>query len=261
MSHNKSSYVGVVNHMKAEGLKHNKIVLSYGKEKSVEKDEEIMPTSVVALMTVGMIAVWVLIHIFSFAYGTSYVDMVYELGLNVNEPTHYEYLTSIFVHGGFFHLLVNCLVFVSFGGVLHRHMKSTKMYVLYFIAVGILANLVQINAFHIAGISQNIPIVGASGAICALFAYFSLAKPQSGVLMFLFIKMRAKNAMTGFLLLSVILVLIGGFGFGGIAHSAHITGLVCGILTAIYFGETPDKLPIVDADYFGPFRVYVDYIS
>jgi membrane associated rhomboid family serine protease len=254
-------YNGVANHVRAEGIENKKVILSYQQESSDKTYDDIMPTLTVTLMTVGMVAVWGLIHTMSFVFKTSYIDVIYKLGLNINNPTHYEYITSIFVHGGFFHLLVNSIVFISFGGVLHRHMKNTKMYILYFIGVGVIANMVQVNAFQLAGISQNIPIVGASGALCALFAYFSLAKPRSSVLMFFFVKMKAKNAMAGFLLFSVLLVLIGGFGVGGVAHSAHITGLVCGILTAVYFDETPDKLPILDADYLGPLKSLVNSLS
>lgn len=212
------------------------------------------PTRLVSMLSVGFILVWLGFHAVSSFTETSYVDLVYLFGVNTGNPQYFEYLTAIVVHGGFAHLLVNVLAFLSFGGLLHRHLGSSGKYLSYFFASGVLCSLLQVMAFNYAGISQNVPLVGASGAISSVFAYFALSKSESKVKLFFILNMKAKNAMSVFIIVSVVAIAYGGIGVGGIAHTAHLSGLLIGVCTAIYFGELPNKAPLIDADYLSPFK-------
>lgn len=220
--------------------------------KNTDQDEFKGPTPLVSLLSLGLFVVWLGFHAVSFFGSTSYIELVYQFGLNTGDPQYYEYLTAVFTHGGFAHLFVNVIAFMSFGGVLHRHLGSTSKYLLYFFGTGVLTLVLQLQAFNYAGVNQSVPLVGASGAICALFGYFGLAKPNSKVKLFFIINMKAKNAMSAFVLISVIALGYAGIAAGNIAHTAHLAGLVIGIGTAVHFDELPEKPPIIDADYLGP---------
>jgi len=238
-------------HILSEG-ESTPITINRDTNRNTEQDEFKGPTPLVSLLSLGFFVVWLGFHAVSFFGSTSYIELIYQFGLNTGDPQYYEYVTAIFTHGGFAHLFVNVIAFMSFGGVLHRHLGSTSKYLLYFFGTGVLTLVMQLQAFNYAGVNQSIPLVGASGAICADFAYFALSKPNSKVKLFFIINMKAKNAMSAFVLISVIALGYAGIAAGNIAHTAHLTGLVIGIGTAIHFGELPENPPIIDADYLGP---------
>lgn len=246
-------YLVVTDHWKhtsAEGIDH-------GVERIQirgETREYIGPTRFVWGMVALMVGIWGSMHILSFLNFGSYMHYVFTLGLNTQSPTPYEYVTSVFVHGNIAHLAVNMIAFLSFGGVLSRKLNSNYKFFLYFIGAGSIPAFIQLIAFNISGLSQNIPIVGASGAICALFAYFAFSKPNHPVLLFFVLRMKAKNAFAGFFLFSLFAVSLWGIGAGGVAHIAHITGLCIGVLTAVRFEELPEKAPLVDANYLYPVK-------
>lgn len=231
-------------------------------EKEVENDKpENLPTVTTLLLGFSFVGVWMSLHALSYFTGQSYLYHVYELGLIPSDPEYYQYFTSIFIHGGFAHLLINLLAFISFGGLLHRHLGSHVKYLAFFVVTGSLTLYAQVLAFSVAGIAMNVPIVGASGAICAMFGYYGFAKPNKPVELFFILRVKAKNALALFTLLSLFVIGYYGLGAGGFAHTAHFVGLAAGMITAFRLGETPDELPIIDSDPLGPVKHLVHWGS
>ncbi len=130
-------------------------------------------------------------------------------------------LTSIFLHAGFLHLLVNGMVLFFFGPALEMRIGRRRFLYL-FLGAGILATAVQL-----LFIPSDIVILGASGAILGVLGTLTILAPRLPVLLFFFIPMPLWMVTVGFGAISVILAF---FAPGGsIANIAHLTGIVVGL--------------------------------
>lgn len=131
-------------------------------------------------------------------------------------------VTSIFAHGGFAHLLVNGIVLFSLGPVLEARIGRRK-FVYLFLGSGILAGTAQILV-----IPPDFVVLGASGAILGVLGALTALAPRMRVLMFFLIPLQLWVVTLFFGALSAVLVLTNPGG--SIAHMAHFTGLVVGLL-------------------------------
>ena len=161
-------------------------------------------------------------------------------------------LTHMFMHGGFFHLLFNMYTLWIFGSVLERVWGAKKFLIFYFVT-GLGAALVHtgvewIQMQHwlteaaqgsyaaqtsIHGLKMT-PTVGASGAIYGVLMGYAMLYPDS-VLTLIFppISLKAKWFV---LIFAGIELLTGVTGTGGgIAHFAHLGGLIFGFLLIWYW--------------------------
>lgn len=145
----------------------------------------------------------------------------------------YQLVTHMFAHGGFFHLFFNMFVLWMFGSLLERAWGPKKFLIFYFIC-GIAAGVT-----HLA--LENVPAVGASGAIMGLFAAFAYLFPNTELIIFpIPIPVKAKYAIA----LMAAYDLFGGVypaAGGNIAHFAHLGGLVMGFILVIYWNKTDKK--------------------
>lgn len=161
-------------------------------------------------------------------------------------------LTHMFMHGGFFHVLINMYMLYMFGSVVENVIGTKKFLVFYFIcgfgaaalhtgveymqlqsymegaALGNQMSLRQISLMKVT------PTVGASGAIYGILIAYAMLFPQSRMtLLFPPITLSAKS-MT--LLFIGIELLTGLSGSGGnIAHFAHLGGALFGFLLIKYW--------------------------
>ena len=77
-------------------------------------------------------------------------------------------LTSMFAHGGIAHLGMNMFVLWQFGNLIERFKGAKELVALYLIT-GLLTSLFSFA--YIFYLDNNVNLVGASGAICALLGY------------------------------------------------------------------------------------------
>lgn len=145
----------------------------------------------------------------------------------------YQLVTHMFAHGGFFHLFFNMFVLWMFGSLLEKAWGPKKFLIFYFIC-GIAAGVT-----HLA--LENVPAVGASGAIMGLFAAFAYLFPNTELIIFpIPIPVKAKYAIA----LMAAYDLFGGVypaAGGNVAHFAHLGGLVMGFILVIYWNKTEKK--------------------
>ena len=151
-------------------------------------------------------------------------ELVFLLGLQpagfLSRP--WTILTSMFVHGGFWHIFANMLTLYFFGSSLSRLVGNTKFLIVYF-AGGILGGILFIllaSPFSVA--------VGASGAVFALAGALVVMRPKLPVIIFpipapipLWVAV-----IGGFLILSFL---------PHIAWQAHLGGLVLGLIAGYIF--------------------------
>jgi membrane associated rhomboid family serine protease len=141
--------------------------------------------------------------------------------------------SSMFMHGGWMHLIGNMLFLWIFGDNVEDRIGHGKFLVFYLLA-GIAAMFAQ----YILNPDSSIPNVGASGAIAGVLGAYLLMFPQARVNVLLG---RQVVAMPAFIVLGLWIVfqLISGVGtiaytdesadVGGIAYMAHIGGFVAGL--------------------------------
>jgi len=116
----------------------------------------------------------ILVNIIMFAVQNSIHNGILYLGLNIyffaNE-LYYQLLSTMFVHGGVAHILMNMFVLYQFGNVIERVIGIPKYLLLYFVG-GILTSIGSLAYMYITGDWAN--LVGASGAISVLLGWLAL---------------------------------------------------------------------------------------
>ncbi|GAB4367148.1 MAG: hypothetical protein Kow0042_07520 [Calditrichia bacterium] len=133
----------------------------------------------------------------------------------------WQFVSYMFLHGGFGHIFFNMFALWMFGVELERTWGTREFLKFYFLT-GIAAGLFS----AIFSWGSVIPTIGASGAIYGILAAYALFFPDRYVyLYFLFpIKMKYLALILG------ALAFFSSFGQGqsGIAHTAHLGGMVVG---------------------------------
>lgn len=157
-----------------------------------------------------------------------------------NFSTLIPFVTSIFLHGGFLHIISNMLFLWVFGDNVEGHLGVLPYLVLY-LASGITGGLLQ----YMLMPDSPIPMLGASGAIAGVlgsyFVMFPGSKIKTIVPFFGFITTAEIPApfMLGYWFL--LQVISGTFSLtvsadgGGIAFFAHIGGFVAGFILTMLF--------------------------
>lgn len=161
-------------------------------------------------------------------------------------------VTHMFMHGGFWHLFFNMYTLFIFGSVLERVWGTKKFLVFYFVtglgaalvhtgvewiqmqsliskaAEGSSAAMASIHAMKMT------PTVGASGAIYGVLMGYAMLYPDS--VLTLIIPPISLKAKWFVLIFAAIELLTGVTGTGGgIAHFAHLGGLIFGFLLMWYW--------------------------
>jgi len=139
-----------------------------------------------------------------------------------------------FLHGSMFHLFFNMLGLWMFGSELER-LWGQKRYLQFLLAGVLAAAAAQLIITWITG--ARWPTVGASGGLFALLLAFGMLFPDR-IIMPLFppIPMKARNFV---LLFGALELVLGLAGSSGIAHFAHLGGMVGGFLMIRYWRRQP----------------------
>jgi membrane associated rhomboid family serine protease len=138
--------------------------------------------------------------------------------------------TSMFLHGGWAHILGNMLYLWLFGRGVETPLGFSRFMLLYFIS-GVAAAMTQ------AGIDPHstVPMIGASGAIAGVLGAYLVLHPRGNVVTFLwiiiFFRLISVPAviLLGLWFLLQVLGALGSQGEPGVAVWAHVGGFITGI--------------------------------
>ena len=147
----------------------------------------------------------------------------------------WQVLSYAFLHGSLFHLFFNMLGLWMFGSELER-LWGQKRYIHFLLAGALAAAVAQLVVTLLTG--SRTPTVGASGSLFALLLAFGMLFPNR-VIMPLFppIPMKARTFVFVF---GGLELLLGMSGQSGVAHFAHLGGMVGGFLMIRYWrGQAP----------------------
>jgi len=162
------------------------------------------------------------------------VPLVDSLGLTpadvVGRLQIWQPLTYMFLHGGPFHILFNMLALWMFGTELER-MWGSKFFTKYYFVTGLGAAATQLLLSLLPGtfgfLMYNTTTIGASGAVYGVLLAYALYFPNRTILFMFIFPLPAKV----FVMLIGAIALYSAMGIGGgVAHTAHLGGLIAGYL-------------------------------
>jgi membrane associated rhomboid family serine protease len=151
-------------------------------------------------------------------------------------------VTSLFLHGGWLHLIGNMWYLWIFGDNVEDRMGHGR-FLLFYLASGVVSSL-----FHASMMPGSpMPTVGASGAIAGVLGAYAFAFPRARVLtlvpIFFFFQIIAIPALVllgiWFAFQFIAGTLSSGGSGGGVAWWAHIGGFVFGFLVMMLFSRRP----------------------
>ena len=146
----------------------------------------------------------------------------------------WQVVTYAFLHGSFEHLFFNMLGLWMFGSELER-VWGDKRFLQFYTASVLAAAATQlvVNAL----MATPYPTIGASGGLFGLLLAFAMMFPNRTILLFFVIPMKAKYLVA----LYGLLELYQGFYVmnSGVAHFAHLGGMVGGLLMIRYWRGQP----------------------
>ncbi|MBQ6087200.1 MAG: rhomboid family intramembrane serine protease [Bacteroidales bacterium] len=151
-------------------------------------------------------------------------------------------ITHMFMHGGVWHIFFNMYTLLIFGVVVERVLGSKRFLIFYFVCgLGAAALHLAVTWFqltHGGSVSLlRVPMLGASGAIYGVLIAYAMFYPDS-VLTLIFppVSLKAKWFI---LIFAGIELVTGIFGtMDGIAHFAHLGGMLVGWLLIMYWKKT-----------------------
>ncbi len=142
----------------------------------------------------------------------------------------WTFLTSMFMHAGFFHLFVNMLSLFFVGSLIEK-IIGKKRYFWFYIFSGIFAGMFFVLLSLIFNSDFGTYAVGASGALFGLIGLLMLLTPDLPVyVMFIPIPIKMKYAAPGMLILLWVISLAGNISIG---NTAHLGGLIAGLIYGI----------------------------
>ena len=166
-------------------------------------------------------------------------SLVYMFGFVPAEFNPLTIFTSMFMHGGFAHIIGNMWFLYIFGDNVESILGHIK-YFMFYLACGIGAALAQ---FFVEPASQ-VPMIGASGAVAGVLGAYMIRFPKARVhvlaVIIIFITTFVVPAQI-VLGLWFLMQLSGGLGSlgvdttGGVAWFAHIGGFIIGVTSLKYF--------------------------
>ena len=162
--------------------------------------------------------------------------MVVYLGLVPGLVWHnyfvWQLATYIFLHGDIPHILFNLLALYMFGGELENYWGSKK-FIFFFFFCGVGAGILTVvGTILFTPYYQNIPVIGASGAIYGILLAFGWLFPNRQIYIYFLFPIPAKYFVIIFGLLEFIYFSRGGGG--GISHVTHLGGLLFGFIYMAY---------------------------
>jgi hypothetical protein len=151
------------------------------------------------------------------------------------------FLTSMFLHGGFLHLLGNMWFLHIFGDNIEDRLGHFR-YLIFYLLSGLAAGLIHL----LTNLDSKIPTIGASGAISGVMGAYLVLHPRTRIMtlipiffFFQFVEIPAFIFLGYWLLIQLISAGFTPKGVGGVAWWAHIGGFVAGLVMVKLFDWIP----------------------
>lgn len=178
--------------------------------------------------------------------------------INVISPVT-SIFTSMFMHGGWMHLIGNMLYMWIFADNIEDDIGKVK-FIIFYLLCGIGAALSQV----FVDINSQVPMVGASGAIGGVLGAYFINHRTANVLVLIplgffsqLIKIKALYVLGFWFVLQFINSAMSSGAGGGVAYAAHIGGFLTGLILILFFNQKTKKRVIFKSTkktYKGPWE-------
>ena len=215
-------------------------------------------------MTKNLLVINVLAYLATWVFGRSGIDLTSLLGLHfflASDFRVYQFLTYMFLHGGFTHILFNMFALWMFGSVIER-VWGPKKFIFYYIVCGVGAGLTQELVQYIeygvqglaayqyvdaGGVRMSMDAylnlrttIGASGAVYGILMAFGMIFPNERLFIIPFpFPIKAKWLIIGYFAIELLSAL--SSPGDGVAHMAHLGGMIFGFFLIRYWRKHPDS--------------------
>ena len=158
-------------------------------------------------------------------------------------PAYVTIFSSMFMHGGFMHLIGNMLYMWIFADNIEDSLGQVK-FIIFYLLSGIGAAMSQV----LMDTHSQIPMIGASGAIGGVLGAYLINHPNARVLVLIpfgffsqLIKIKALYVLGFWFVLQFINSSMMSSEGGGVAYAAHIGGFVSGMILILFFNRSPKR--------------------
>lgn len=211
-----------------------------------------------------LLIVNILAFIATWVFQRSGIDLTALCGLHffmASDFHVYQFLTYMFLHGGFTHILFNMFALWMFGGIIERVWGPKKFFFYYIVCgvgAGIVQELVQFADYTMQGLAayQYVSVngvqiatdsyinlwttIGASGAVYGILLAFGMLFPNERMFIIpIPIPIKAKWLIVGYFVIELVSAMSGPGD--GVAHMAHLGGMLFGFLLIRYWRKHPDS--------------------
>ncbi|MBI5076025.1 MAG: rhomboid family intramembrane serine protease [Nitrospirae bacterium] len=203
------------------------------------------PTNTFPFVTIGIIGLNILVFLLQLISDVDGKRIVYAYGaipqnivsLESTQPIHplLTIFTSMFMHGGVFHIFGNMLYLWIFGNNIEDRLGHVR-FILFYLFCGIVAAL----SHTMAAAGSGVPMIGASGAVSGVLGAYLLLFPMARIHTIIFLGFFVQTVqipaliVIGFwAIIQVVngLITQGMASQGGIAWFAHAGGFLAGLIT------------------------------
>ncbi len=147
-------------------------------------------------------------------------------------PPFLSIITSMFLHGGWMHLIGNMTYLYIFGDNVEETIGKKK-FIFFFLVTGVCAALSQ----ALLDPDSTVPMVGASGAIAGVLGAYLVLFPSAKIKVFFWFiiffkifRIRAFIVLGGWIIVQFISFNGNEIDNGGVAYAAHIGGFISGVI-------------------------------
>ena len=158
-------------------------------------------------------------------------------------PAFLTIFSSMFMHGGFMHLIGNMLYMWIFADNIEDDL-GVKKFIIFYLLSGVGAAMAQV----LMDTHSQVPMVGASGAIGGVLGAYLINHPNAKVLVLIpfgffsqLIKIRALYVLGFWFILQFINSTMMSSEGGGVAYAAHIGGFVSGMILILFFNKKTNR--------------------
>ncbi|MDH5633886.1 MAG: rhomboid family intramembrane serine protease [Gammaproteobacteria bacterium] len=159
-------------------------------------------------------------------------------------PVEATLISSMFLHGGWMHLIGNMLYLWIFGNNVEDAMSRPRFIVFY-----TLCGLIAALSHALPNANSAIPMIGASGAISGVLGGYLLLHPKARVLVLIplgfasqLIRLPAMLVLAFWFVLQVVNSILADSTGGGVAWGAHVGGFVAGLVLLPLFKRRSVRL-------------------
>ncbi|MBC8164915.1 MAG: rhomboid family intramembrane serine protease [Bryobacteraceae bacterium] len=201
------------------------------------------PSNTRPFVVAAIIAVNVLVFLYQFSLEPTFLNyFIARHGLVPNRFALTDVVTSMFLHGGWMHLIGNMWFLWIYGDNVEDVLGHNR-FAIFYLACGVAAGMAHV----LLNPSSRVPTVGASGAVAGVMGAYLVKFPHSRILtlvpIFVFFTTMEIPAVLMLLYWFVIQVFsgFGSIGYssvsgGGVAWFAHVGGFVAGIALVFLMG-------------------------